>query len=212
MIGELHIKVCGMKEPENRELLEELPIDYFGFIFYPGSPRYVGGLGQNVIRRLISTSRFRTGVFVDAAAEEVISRAQQHQLTHIQLHGKETPSDCEKIRRAGFKVIRSFSVHPEFDFNDCLPYADVSDFYLFDTKGKLYGGTGRKFNWDMLENYRMDVPFFLSGGISPGDESAILRLNHPAFYGIDLNSGFEDAPGVKNIDKIKKFADNLLQV
>jgi len=196
-------------DPENRESLEQLPVDYFGFIFYPGSPRYVGGLDQNEFRRLLSTSKFLTGVFVDAVAEEVISTAQQHQLTHIQLHGKETPAECEKIRRAGVKVIRSFSVHPDFDFKACEPFAAVSDLFLFDTKGKEPGGTGKKFNWELLEKYRLEVPFFLSGGISPGDEAAIAAFSHPMLYGIDLNSGFEDAPGIKNCDHIKEFIEKL---
>ena len=209
MIGKIQIKVCGMKSAENRALLEQLPVDYFGFIFYPGSPRYVGNLEPDDLNQLFSTSRFRTGVFVDAPTEEVIRTAQQHHLTHVQLHGKETPAECEKIRSAGFKVIRSFSLHPEFDFNACEPLTGVSDLFLFDTRGKAPGGTGQKFNWELLERYFLQVPFFLSGGIVPGDEQAIAAVQHPMLYGIDLNSGFEDAPGVKSFERVKTFLDKL---
>jgi phosphoribosylanthranilate isomerase len=209
MIENLFIKVCGIRVPENRESLEQLPVDYFGFIFYPGSPRYVGNLEPDDLKLLLSTARFRTGVFVDAPAGEVISTALQHHLSHVQLHGTETPADCEKIRRAGFKVIRSFSVHPEFDFNVCEPFTLVCDLFLFDTKGKEPGGTGKKFNCDILENYRSEVPFFLSGGIAPGDEAAIAAFRHPMLYGIDLNSGFEDAPGIKNFGKVNFFMEKL---
>jgi len=205
----LKIKVCGMKSAENRESLEQLPVDYFGYIFYPGSPRYVGNLEPDMLDSLISGTRFRTGVFVDAPVSEVISIAKNHKLTHIQLHGKETPAVCEKIRKGGFKVIRSFAVHPDFDFGVCKPYADVSDLFLFDTKGKMYGGTGQKFNWKMLEKYSLEVPFFLSGGIGPGDEAAISAFSHPMLHGIDLNSGFEDKPGLKNFNRLKEFIEIL---
>jgi phosphoribosylanthranilate isomerase len=209
MIGKLHIKVCGMKMPENRESLEKLPIDYFGFIFYPGSPRFVGDCGEEMLFKLLNTPKFRTGVFVDTTLSEVFLTAGKYKLTHIQLHGRETPDECEQIGRRGFIVIKSFSVHPDFDFSECFSFAGKCDFFLFDTKGKLPGGTGEKFIWNILNDYHLEVPFFLSGGISPGDESAILMLNHPYFYGIDLNSGFEDAPGTKNPEKIKLFLQNL---
>ena len=211
MTGNLKIKVCGMKSAENRVLLEELPVDFFGFIFYPGSPRYAGDQEPSRLEQLLSTGKFRTGVFVDAPAAEVIRTARHHRLTHVQLHGKETPAECKAIREAGFKLIRSFSVHPDFDFRSCEPYAAVSDLFLFDTKGKQPGGTGRKFDWDLLAEYRLQVPFFLSGGIAPGDEAAVAAFSHPQLYGLDLNSGFEDAPGVKSIEKVTLFIDGLIE-
>jgi phosphoribosylanthranilate isomerase len=209
MIGKLHIKVCGMKLPANRELLEELPIDYFGFIFHPGSPRFVGDYEEDTMIELLHTPKFRTGVFVDVTAAEIIRKAGKYNLTHIQLHGRETPEVCDEIGRNGFKVIKSFSVHPVFDFSECFPYVRKCDFFLFDTKGKLPGGTGEKFNWQILNDYHLEVPFFLSGGIAPGDETAIAAINHPMLYGIDLNSGFEHAPGLKNFDLLKNFIGSL---
>lgn len=209
MIGKLHIKVCGMKEPENRESLEELPVDYFGLIFYSGSPRFVGDSREETLLDLINTPKFRTGVFVDTTPEIIIRTAGKYKLTHIQLHGRETPEECEQIGQKGFKVIKSFSVHPDFDFSVCFPFAGKCDFFLFDTKGILPGGTGEKFNWKILENFRLKVPFFLSGGIKPGDEVAITGFSHPMLYGIDLNSGFENAPGIKNPEELKYFIQNI---
>jgi phosphoribosylanthranilate isomerase len=209
MIGKLHIKVCGMKLPANRELLEELPIDYFGFIFHPGSPRFVGTQEEEILLKLFNTPKFRTGVFVDVSPAEIFRRAGKYNLTHIQLHGRETPDECEEIGRNGCKVIKSFSVHPDFDFSVCFPYDGKCDFFLFDTKGKQPGGTGEKFNWQVLSDYRLEIPFFLSGGIAPGDETAIEAINHPMLYGLDLNSGFEHAPGLKNFDLLKKFIGSL---
>ena len=112
-------------------LLEELPVDYFGFIFHPGSPRYFGTQDKTDLSRLFSTRKFRVGVFVNACAEHMIETGEKWNLSHIQLHGQESPSMCEMIRRTGYKVIRSFSVHPGFDFTVCLPYAGVSDLFLF---------------------------------------------------------------------------------
>ena len=209
MVGKLHIKVCGMKSSLNREELDQLPVDYYGFIFYPMSPRYVYHNTENEMNRLFSTGRKRAGIFVDALPGDVISIANKWDLTHVQLHGNESSETCRIIRGSGLKVIRSFSVDTEFDFEVCRNFAEHSDLFLFDTKGKLPGGTGEKFNWEILENYRLEVPFFLSGGISPGDGPAIAAFSHPMFYGIDLNSGFEDAPGIKNTEKLKSFLKNL---
>jgi phosphoribosylanthranilate isomerase len=209
MIGKLHIKVCGIKSPLNRESLEELPIDYLGFNFYKESPRYMGDLDETDLQKLLSTTKYRTAIFVNAQVDKVISTALGLNLTHIQLHGSETPGECEKIRKKGLKVIRSFAVHPEFDFSLCRDFADVSDLFLFDTRGKWPGGTGEKFNWNILGKYELEVPFFLSGGISPGDEEVISGFGHPSFYGVDLNSGFEDLPGIKNLRKLQSFLENL---
>jgi phosphoribosylanthranilate isomerase len=211
MIGKLHIKVCGMKLPVNRESLEELPVDFFGFIFYPASPRYVAEGEDDMMFSLLSTAKFRTGVFVDAHPDKIFRIARKYKLTHIQLHGRESSGTCKQIEDNGFKVIKSFSLHPDFDFSECDPYAGTCSFFLFDTKGKQPGGNGEKFKWQILDSYRLQVPFFLSGGISPGDEHAILRLKHPFFFGIDLNSGFEDAPGIKNPGKVKDFIDKLFE-
>jgi phosphoribosylanthranilate isomerase len=209
MIGTLHIKVCGMLSPENRIALEKLPIDLFGFILYPPSPRFVGNLDDRDLFSLVSTLKGKTGVFVNEKNREILRLAERMGLTHIQLHGSETPQDCEELRNHGLNLIKAFRIDPDFDFSSTQPYAGVADFFLFDTKADKPGGTGQKFNWSILERYIYETPFFLSGGIGPGDTESIKSLSHPYLYGLDLNSGFEVAPGLKNTEALQRFLESL---
>jgi phosphoribosylanthranilate isomerase len=102
-------------------------------------------------------------------------------------------------------VIKAFSVDRQFDFGKLNAYSGSCDYFLFDTKGRLPGGTGQKFNWQLLEKYKGDVPFFLSGGIGPDDIDDIGQFSHPQLFGIDINSGFEIEPALKDVEKIRKF-------
>lgn len=207
----LKIKVCGIKDPTNRQALEELPVDLFGFIFYPPSPRYVGGLDEEELFRLTATAKEKAAVFVNEESTKVIHIAQKYGLTHVQLHGHESPAYCREIEEAGFRVIKAFHIVPGFSFETLEVYAHTAHFFLFDTGSGHWGGSGQKFDWNLLAHYPLDVPFFLSGGLRPGDEEVIAGITHPAFCGIDLNSGFEDAPGVKNHEKLRSFIDKLLK-
>jgi phosphoribosylanthranilate isomerase len=204
---DLRIKVCGMKDLQNRQLLETLPIDLLGFIFYPPSPRYAGNQPADYLTKLTSTGKEKAGVFVDESTSNILQITRKYELTHVQLHGGEKPEQCKELRKAGLKVIKVFRVNSGFDFSTTGPYAGVADYFLFDTRAEQPGGTGKKFNWQILENYQFDVPFFLSGGIGPDDAGAVLKFNHPMLYGLDLNSGFEDEPGIKNFEKLKVFLD-----
>jgi phosphoribosylanthranilate isomerase len=100
-------------------------------------------------------------------------------------------------------------VDENFDFETTLPYEKVANYFLFDTKTENHGGSGQKFNWSILDKYNGHIPFFLSGGIGPDDVNGILEINHPKLTGVDLNSGFEDEPGVKNIEKLKTFINQI---
>ena len=208
----LKIKVCGMKNPDNREELESLTVDLFGFIFYPPSPRYVGGMAEETLFRLTHTGKEKVAVFVNEDTETVIHLARKYGFSHVQLHGHETPESCEQIRSAGFRVIKVFHIRQEFDFETTRPYSGVADCFLFERGSEGWGGSGRKFDWQILGLYRLEVPFFLSGGIAPGDEEAIAAISHPAFYGIDLNSGFEEEAGVKNWEKTGEFIGKLMKI
>jgi len=200
----IHVKVCGLNSPENVEQLKNLPIDYIGYVFHASSKRYVGS-DLFIDKRLFAVNGYRTGVFVDAETRNIKTIAQKCKLSHIQLHGNEPPSSCQSLKDSGLQVIKSFRVDEDFDFGACSSYDSVSDYYLFDARGELPGGNGKKFKWEILNRYRGAVPFFLSGGISPGDVERIARFVHPFFYGIDLNSGFEDVPGIKNYAKLSDF-------
>jgi phosphoribosylanthranilate isomerase len=183
--------------------------DYLGFIFYPKSKRFVGFEPSPEILAHVPDSVKKVGVFVDETPEKVMEVVQNWSLNVVQLHGHETPEYCKQIQDSGITVFKAFSVDEHFDFNSLSAYSGVCDFFLFDTKGQLPGGTGQKFNWTLLDNYNGDVPFFLSGGIGPNDLEAVLSFSHPQLFGIDINSGFEISPALKDVEKVKSFISGI---
>lgn len=204
-MNELKIKVCGMRDPENISgVVATLP-DYLGFIFYPKSKRFVGFEPSPEVLAKIPVSVKKVGVFVDESPEKVLEISKKWNLDVVQLHGQETPEYCRQIRNSCIIVFKAFSVDESFEFATLKAYSGVCDYFLFDTKGQLPGGTGEKFNWQLLESYKLNVPFFLSGGISPDDLNMIREYNHSQLFGIDINSGFEISPGLKDSVKVKKF-------
>ena len=195
-----------MKFTDNREEVEQLPVDLLGYIFYPPSKRYVGESPQP---GLFNSAKPKVGVFVDENAFEILGLAKNLGLEWIQLHGKENPKTCRLLKKQGLKIIKAFRVDENFDFSKTTPFEGVADYFLFDTKTNLPGGSGKKFNWGILKKYTGETPFFLSGGIGPEDADEIKKVEHKNLAGIDLNSGFEDEPGVKNIEKLKIFIEVL---
>ncbi|MFT5819416.1 MAG: phosphoribosylanthranilate isomerase [Crocinitomix sp.] len=199
-------KVCGLTiEHEIREIVE-MGIDLLGFIFHQASPRYLtfNDSKAEFIRNLKCE---KVGVFVNEQFDYILQTGFFFQLTHVQLHGNESPELVAKLRRY-FKVIKAFSVDLDFDFERCDLY-QASDLFLFDTKGELPGGNGDQFNWDLLKAYGGNTPFLLSGGIGLKDVDAIKKIDHPRFLGIDVNSKFETAPGLKNIQDIQQFLNMI---
>lgn len=204
----MKIKVCGMRDAENISELINLKPDYMGFIFYDKSKRFVANFPEVEIPSEIK----KVGVFVNESIDKLIEIAEENNLEAIQLHGNETPKYIEELRVRlirNVEVFKAFSVDDNFDFSKTDAYQNVCDYFIFDTKGKEYGGNGVKFNWQVLENYKGTTPFLLSGGISQNDAKEINKISHKAFVGIDINSGFEIEPALKNITKIKKFKQNL---
>ena len=198
------LKVCGMKYPDNIRQLIELKPDFIGFIFYNKSKRYVNN--ELEIKRLgILKSVKKVGVFVNSTIEEVQEKEKSFKLDFVQLHGDESPEFCLGLKKSGIKITKAFQVDEAFDFSLLKQYETVCDYYLFDTKTKLYGGSGEKFNWKILEKYDNQKPFFLSGGIDIDDVDEIKKLKNLNIYAIDINSKFEINPGYKDIQKIKKF-------
>jgi phosphoribosylanthranilate isomerase len=202
MTRKLRIKVCGMKYTQNRQEVEKLDVDFLGYIFYGPSKRFVGETPES---GLFNSEKPKVGVFVDENAFEIMALAKNLGFEWVQLHGKENPKTCQMLKRQGLKIIKAFSVDENFDFETTEPYEKVANYFLFDTKTENHGGSGQKFSWAVLEKYEGHIPFFLSGGIGPDDVESILKINHPKLTGVDLNSGFEDEPGVKNIEKLEKF-------
>jgi phosphoribosylanthranilate isomerase len=204
-MNELKIKVCGMRDPENISgVVVALP-DYLGFIFYPKSKRFVGFKPSSEVLSVVPDSVKKVGVFVDETPEQVLEIYRNWKLDVVQLHGNESPEYCRQIQNSGITVFKAFSVNESFDFAELESYFGVCDYFLFDTKGQLPGGTGQKFNWQLLEKYNGNIPFFLSGGIGPNDLEAIRNFDHPRWRGLDVNSGFEIEPALKDVEKVKWF-------
>ena len=205
----MKLKVCGMRTHENIEALAALNPDYMGFIFWAPSSRFV-----NKTTPLLPKKIKKTGVFVDATIDYIETIIKEHELKAVQLHGKEAPEFCAYIKTLDVEVIKAFSMKEAFDFKSLEPYEIACDFYLFDTKGELPGGNGYGFDWSILKNYPSVKPFFLSGGIGKEEVSQILELRNTnlPLYAIDVNSKFESAPGVKKIDELEQFKNELYEL
>ena len=202
----MRLKVCGMRELENISALSELDPNYIGFIFWSESSRFVDKKTPPLDKKII-----KTGVFVDATFDYILTKIKDHQLDAVQLHGQESCSYCKVIKNYGLKVIKSFSIKNTFDFNTLEDYENSCDYYLFDTKGKLPGGNGFTFDWKILNEYPSQKPFFLSGGIGVDNLNEIKKLvkTKLPIHAIDVNSKFETAPGNKNIELLKKFKNEI---
>ena len=196
------IKVCGMRDASNIQELEKLSINWMGMIFWPKSSRFVPEVPAYLPRRVK-----RVGVFVDASMEEIRQHVTDYQLDIIQLHGQESPAFAEALKP--LPVIKAFNIADPEDLNQTKAYEGIVDYFLFDTKGKVVGGNGEKFDWSVLSSYQGETPFLLSGGIGPDDAEAVNSFHHPRCIGIDLNSRFEQAPTFKDITKLRKFIKQL---
>ena len=206
---DMKIKVCGMRNPSNIDDLVKLKPDYIGFIFYPKSKRFIGELIPDEIQSLIPVYIQKVGVFVDEPFDNMLEKFKSNKLDMIQLHGSELPGYCERLKKLEIPVIKVFSVDATFDFETVKSYDPFCDYYLFDTASELRGGSGLKFDWKKLDQYKDDKPFFLSGGIRPTDVEEIKQITHNELYAIDVNSGFEIEPAIKDIPKLKSFIEEL---
>lgn len=205
------IKVCGMREPENIHRVAEAGADWMGFIFYARSPRFAGSLSPDEIskERAVREPPVRVGVFVDATPEHMMEMGNKYALGYLQLHGNESPDTCYALQKRGYAVIKAFSIADKEDLKLTADYEGRADYFLFDTKCNGYGGSGKQFDWSVLTAYKGQTPFLLSGGINPDSVEAIRNFHHPKLAGLDLNSGFETAPGLKDIEKLKTFIDKI---
>ncbi|MDU8885344.1 phosphoribosylanthranilate isomerase [Yeosuana sp. MJ-SS3] len=204
----MKLKVCGMKYYDNITEVANLQPDYFGFIFYEKSARYFNG----TIPEIPETIK-KVGVFVNATVEEIIEKVNKYNLQAVQLHGNESPEFCEMLRPLNIKIIKVFSIKDTFDFSILKSYELVCDYYLFDTKGKLPGGNGYTFNWNVLKDYPSAKPFFLSGGIGLEENENLQKFlktkASKKCHAIDVNSKFETEPGLKIIELLKKFKSQV---
>jgi len=203
----MKIKVCGLKYPGNISDVVTLNPDYVGFICYAPSPRYATELNTEILDALPGTI-YKTAVFVNEDAETVAKLIDNYKFDAIQLHGNESPEFCD-VFKDKVTVIKAFGLDKNFDFEQLKQFADSVDFFLFDTKTDKHGGSGLTFDWSLLDNYTLDIPFFLSGGLSPENLAEVKAIKHAQFYGVDLNSKFEVEPGLKDITKLKEAFELL---
>ncbi|MDE5706187.1 phosphoribosylanthranilate isomerase [Muribaculum sp.] len=197
-----------MKEADNIRNVAALTPMMMGFIFYPESPRYVGDLDADVVRSLPGHVR-PVGVFVNSEEHEVVGICWRYGIKIAQLHGNESPAMCSSLRRQGFTVFKAVGIATAADFSVLAEYEGCVDMFLFDTKSPLHGGTGCKFDHSLLDKYVLDVPYLLSGGIGPDDVDSVVSAMRPGMAGIDINSRFEIAPGVKNLRALIQFILSL---
>ncbi len=200
----LKIKVCGMKYADNIAHLNALQPDFMGFIFYPPSKRFVGLDFDKSVLASIPKQTIKTGVFVNATEAEVIEFAHLYGMQAVQLHGNESPTFCATIKASGLTLIKAFGIADDFDWEQLVAYQNVVDYFLWDTKTEIHGGSGKQFNWQLLSKYKLNIPFFLSGGISLDNLAEIKNIKHPQLFGVDLNSKFETQPGIKDTIKLEK--------
>ncbi|TMM56339.1 phosphoribosylanthranilate isomerase [Maribacter algarum] len=209
-LAELKLKVCGMNK--NTSDVAALRPDYLGFIFWEPSKRFFQGDLPSIPHGVK-----KVGVFVDERIVVIAEKVKKYGLLLVQLHGNESPAFCDQLKKQipQIKIIKVFSIKDDFDFGQLKHFEDVCDFYLFDTKGKLPGGNGYVFNWEVLKDYPSTKPYFLSGGIGLEETDSIKEfMKRPEAqycHVIDVNSKFEDEPGLKNIEKLKEFKKTLGQ-
>lgn len=215
----MHVKICGLREPNNVAAIAELAVDHLGFIFYAKSPRHAK---SDALRAWLEANKdalegkSRVGVFVNAEIDFILNTVHDYGLNYVQLHGNESPTYCQELNvlwsvssMQQARIIKAFNVDADFDFGATQAYATHCPLFLFDTKSSTAGGSGKQWDWSLLDRYEGITPFFLSGGIGPDDVVRIKTVQHPQFYGIDVNSRFEIQPGLKDPELLRTFLAQL---
>jgi len=204
----MKIKVCGMKHNSNISALLALKPDFVGFIFYEKSPRCVGEEAPDILFDSWPSTTKRVGVFVDESIDVILTKARRFSLDFVQLHGRETPETAEQLKNAGLGVIKVFHLKKKDDLTATRSY-DTCDYFLFDTPSEHHGGTGTIFDWSLLADYDNHKPYFLSGGIGHDTAIDFEKASIPTPFGLDVNSCFEDSPGIKNIELLTPFIQQV---
>jgi phosphoribosylanthranilate isomerase len=206
------LKVCGMKYPENVQKVGLLEPDFMGFIFYPSSKRFVENLDPWVLSQLPANIA-KVGVFVNHDLQEVVEIAKKFSMNLLQLHGTESAAYVAALKQqlagTGIKLMKAFGVDESFKFGELDDYQTTVDYFLFDTQTPDHGGSGKQFNWELLNGYTLSTPYFLSGGIGLESLEALKRIDDKRLFALDVNSRFELEPGMKDISKLKEFKRQL---
>ena len=204
------IKVCGMQNADNIKDVDNIAeVNWMGFIFHPGSSRYV----DHVPSYLPRYSK-RVGVFVNDDKINIVRMVREFELEYIQLHGDESPEYINELRdiipNDNIKFIKTVQISSNEDIASSYRYEGLVDYFLFETKTESYGGSGKQFDWNIISEYKGSTPFLITGGIGPDDAKRIKSFRHPLFAGIDINSRFEISPALKDVEMIRRFIKQVL--
>lgn len=206
----MEVKVCGMRQRENiLRLVSEVNPDWMGLIFYPKSPRFVA---DELAAQIDGIDVKKVGVFVNENLEDVLQKIELFRLSAVQLHGNESVGFVGDLsQKTAVEIWKVVSVKEAIDWDALRVYLPFVSKFLFDTATTEHGGSGKKFNWDVLKSYPFETGFLLSGGLDEESVAEVLALSQevPQLEGVDLNSRFEDAPGLKNVDRLKNFKTSL---
>lgn len=205
------VKICGLTTLEDARFVSGALADFLGFIFYPDSPRYIEPAKAGAIINWLEGPE-KVGVFVNQPLDDVNSIAKTTGIDIVQLHGNESPEYCDLVEKPVIKVFHITEDITSDELKSTIkPYLDYVDYFLFDTKSEgLWGGTGRTFDWDILNEITDEKPYFLSGGLNPDNISSAIQSVQP--FAVDLSSGLEESPGLKDFDKVEQFFDQMRDI
>ena len=206
----MEIKVCGMRERDNcHQLVQEVNPDWMGLIFYPKSPRLVPSESVDWLAELTIK---KVGVFVGEEQSEIRCKTALFGLSALQLHGGESVEVVKQLKKdTELEIWKVFGVGEKLDWKLMEEFVPHVDRFLFDTATASKGGSGKTFDWELLKGYQFEKGFFLSGGLRLEHAAEIIDLGKdiPQLLGVDVNSGFEIAPGLKHIPDLKEFKQKL---
>jgi phosphoribosylanthranilate isomerase len=204
----LTVKICGLKTPEALDTALESGADLVGFVFFPPSPRHLGLQAARALAAQVEDRAAKVALTVDANDQMLLDIINALKPDMLQLHGKETPERVVQVRsRFRLPVMKALPVSTRADLSSVREYAQVSDWLIFDARAPKEatrpGGLGKPFDWSLLAGIKLDVPYLLSGGLDAGNVADALQITRAP--GVDVSSGVESAPGVKDPERIREF-------
>ena len=214
----MKLKVCGLTKMDQIQELISLNVDFLGFIFYEKSPRFVlNHLSLVEISEI--NHQGKVGVFVNETVEKILEISEKSNLNFIQLHGDEDEEFIKRLRQSlskNIKIIKVIRIGNDFEKfkNEISKISNLKSQIsnlLFDTDSKAFGGTGKTFDWQILNEIEIPIPYFLSGGISLENIHQLSTINQQPLA-LDINSKFETEPGIKNLEKIKNFTQIVKKI
>lgn len=211
-MNSLLVKICGNNNRENLSSIINTKADFLGFIFYEKSERNISLNQFHEIKKIVPERFRKVAVLVNPSIDNILSLNEANDFFAIQIHALDDFSLLSEIKnKTSLKIILSLGLHEDFDFEYLNLFQDKVEYFLFDTKGPKEGGNGIRFNWELLKLYDLNIPFFLAGGINSShlEEIKELSKNLPMLIGVDLNSGFEIAAGIKDFNLVNSFINEI---